>query len=73
MIAQSNEPRNHSKGKHGERMYHLIRDIVQKGDVLVTQIASADNLEDPFMKALPSKVFERHMDSLAVRYLPNWF
>ena len=28
-VAQSKEPRNHGKGKHVERKYHLIRDIVQ--------------------------------------------
>ncbi|KAH9752503.1 Integrase catalytic domain-containing protein [Citrus sinensis] len=39
-VAQSKEPRNHKKQKHIERKYHLIRDIVQRGDVEVTQIAS---------------------------------
>ena len=28
-VAQSKELRNHGKGKHVERKYHLIRDIVQ--------------------------------------------
>ena len=27
-VAQSKEPRNHGKGKHVKRKYHLIRDIV---------------------------------------------
>ena len=52
-VAQSKEPRNHGKGKHVERRYHLIRDIVQHGDVTVTKIATVDNLVDPFTKALP--------------------
>ncbi|KAH9679182.1 Integrase catalytic domain-containing protein [Citrus sinensis] len=39
-VAQSKEPRNHKKQKHIEMKYHLIRDIVQRGDVEVTQIAS---------------------------------
>ena len=63
---------NHNRAKHVERKYHLIREIVQRGDVLVTQIASANNLADPFTKALPSKVFERHMDSLGIKDIPNW-
>ena len=58
-MAQSKEPRNHKKGKHVERKYHLIRDIVQRGDVTVTKIATVDNLVDPFTKALPQKVFDR--------------
>ena len=55
-VAQSKEPRNHGKGKHVERKYHLIRDIVQWGDMTVTKIATKDNLTDSFTKALLSKV-----------------
>ena len=33
IVAQSKEPRNHGKGKHLERKYHLIRDIIQCGDM----------------------------------------
>ena len=56
-VIQSKEPRNHGKGKHVERKYHLIWDIVQRGDVTVTKIATVDNLADPFTKALPQKAF----------------
>ena len=72
-VAQFKEPRNHGKGKHVERKYHLIRDIVQCGDVTVTKIATADNLTDPFTKALPQKVFKRHLDSLDLRRNSNEF
>ena len=57
-VAQSKEPKNHRKGKHVERKYHLIRDILQRGDVTVTKIATADNLENLFTKALPHKPFK---------------
>ena len=52
-IAQSKDPRNHKKGKNIEKMYHIIRDIVARGDVVVEKIESANNLVDPFTKALP--------------------
>ena len=71
-MAQSKEPRNHKKGKHIERKYHLIRDIVQRGDMTVTKIATTDNLADPFTKALSSKVFDCHLDSLGLRWNPSW-
>ena len=32
-IAQSKEPRYHKKQKHIEMKYHLIRDIIQQGDI----------------------------------------
>ena len=52
-VAQSKDPRNHNKGKHIERKYHIIRDIFARGDVVVAKIDSANNLVDPFTKALP--------------------
>ena len=70
-MAQSKEPRNHGKGKHVERKYHLIWDIVLRGDVIVTKIATTDNLANPFTKALPQKVFDRHLDSLGLRCSSN--
>ena len=42
--------------EHIERKYHLIREIVNRGDVAVSQIASEDNLADPFTKGLNQKV-----------------
>ena len=66
-VANSKEPRTYKKGKHIERKYHLIRDIVQRGDVVVTKIASADNLEDPFTKSLPAKTFDWHVEGMGVR------
>ena len=72
-VAQSKEPRYHKKQKHIERKYHLIRDIIERGDTVVTKIASEENLADPFTKALPVQVFERHVDSMGVRRLPDLF
>ena len=53
VVAQSKDPKNHKKGKHIERKYHIIQDIVARGDVVVAKIDSANNLADPFTKPLP--------------------
>ena len=39
-MANSKEPRSHKRGKHIERKYHLIREIVHRGDLAVMKIAS---------------------------------
>ena len=52
-VAQSKDPRNHKKGKHIERKYHIIQDIVARGDVVVAKIDNTSNLADPFTKTLP--------------------
>ena len=51
-VANAKEPRSHKRGRHIERKYHLIREIVSRGDAVVSQIVSEDNLADPFTKGL---------------------
>ena len=60
VVAESKEPRYHKKHKHIEREYHLIRDIIERGDTVVTKIASEENLAYPFTKTLPFE-FSRNM------------
>ncbi|TYK05437.1 retrovirus-related pol polyprotein from transposon tnt 1-94 [Cucumis melo var. makuwa] len=68
-VANSREPRSHKRRKHIERMYHLIREIVHRGDVTVTKISSEQNMVDLFTKALTAKVFESHLHGLGLRGL----
>ena len=49
-VAQSKDPSDHKKGKHIERKYHIIQDIVAQGDVVIAKIDSANNLVDYFTK-----------------------
>ena len=56
-VAQSKDPRNHKKGNHIERKYHIIRDIIARDDVVVAKIESANNLANPFTQSLASKDF----------------
>ncbi|TYK06361.1 gag/pol protein [Cucumis melo var. makuwa] len=66
-VANSKEPRSHKRGKHKERKYHLIPEIVQREDVIVTKIASEHNIVDPFTKTLMAKVLEGHLESLGLQ------
>ena len=70
-VAQSKDPRNHKKGKHIERKYNIIQDIVARGDVVVAKIDSANNLVDPFTKALSQRTFESHLERMGVRLVHN--
>jgi hypothetical protein len=71
-VANSKEPRSHKRGKHIERKYHLIREIVSRGDAVVSQIASEDNLADPFTKGLAQKIFDQHVEGMGVRCIGAW-
>ena len=70
-VAQSKDPRNHNKGKHIKRKYHIIQDIVAQGDVEVPKIENANNLADPFTKALPQRPFESHLEGMGVKLVHN--
>ena len=71
VVEQSKDLRNHKKGKHIERRYHIIQDIVARGDVVVPKIDSANNLANPFTKALPQRTFESHLEGMRVRLMHN--
>ena len=57
-VINSKEPRIHKRGKYIERRYHLLREIVHRGDIIVSKIDTVENLVDPFTKTLVTKVFE---------------
>ncbi|KAK3125126.1 hypothetical protein QOZ80_7BG0600470 [Eleusine coracana subsp. coracana] len=68
-IAQAKEPRAHQKNKHILRRYHLIRDIVARGDVKICKVHTDSNIADPLTKPLSQPKHEAHMRSMGIRYL----
>ena len=51
-IAQAKEPRSHQKSKHILRRYHLIREIIDRGDVKICKVHTDLNIADPLTKPL---------------------
>ena len=39
---------------------------------MVSQIASKDNLANPFTKGLVQKIFDQHVEGMGVRYIATW-
>ena len=68
-IAQAKEPRSHQKSKHILRRYHLIRDIVYRGDVKIRRVSTNANVVDPLTKPLPRPKHESHITAVGIRYL----
>ncbi|XP_055960563.1 secreted RxLR effector protein 161-like [Mercurialis annua] len=71
-IAQAKEPRSHQKSKHIERRYHIIREIVGKGDVSLQKIASAENTADPLTKPMTQSQLDLHLEKMGLRYSSQW-
>ena len=73
-FANSVEPSSaHQRTKHIARKYHLIHDIIQRGDVAITKIAFANNVGNPLTEALSQKVFEKHLEAMGIKYMYDWF
>ena len=66
-MANSKEPRSHKRGKHIERKYHSIREIINCRDVVVKKIPTLDNLMDPFTKTLTEKQFFKHLERMGLK------
>ena len=70
-VTNSKEPRSHKGGKHIEQRDHLLREIVHRGDIIVSKIDTSKNLADPFIKALATKVFEGHLEGMRLRNMSH--
>jgi hypothetical protein len=68
-IAQAKEPKSHQKSKHILRRYHLIREIIDRGDVKICKVHTDLNIADPLTKPLPQPKHEAHTRAMGIRYL----
>ncbi|KAK9028101.1 hypothetical protein V6N11_067915 [Hibiscus sabdariffa] len=67
-IAEAKEPRSHQRSKHILRRFHLIREIIDRGDVEICKVNTDDNIADPLTKPLAQQKHDRHTESLGIRY-----
>ena len=67
-IAQTKKLRSHQCTKHILHRYHLIRKIVDQGNIDLQKIDGKKNLTDPFTKALKIKEFNDHKSKMGIRY-----
>ncbi|KAJ9566729.1 hypothetical protein OSB04_002695 [Centaurea solstitialis] len=68
-VAQAKEPREHHKSRHVLRKYHLIREIIGRGDVRICKIPTDENVADPLTKPLARAKHEGHTSSIGMQYL----
>ena len=71
-IAKAKEPRSHQRSKHILRRFHLIREIIERGDVKICTVHTDDNVADPLTKPLPQSKHDSHARSIGIRFMPDW-
>ncbi|KAJ9539558.1 hypothetical protein OSB04_032291 [Centaurea solstitialis] len=69
-VAQAKEPREHHKSRHVLRKYHLIREIIGRGDVRICKIPTEENVADPLTKPLARVKHEAHANSMSFSVIP---
>ncbi|PKI50683.1 hypothetical protein CRG98_028920 [Punica granatum] len=73
-IAQAKETGSHQRSKHifKPRRFHLIREIINRGDVKMYRIPINENLADPLTKSLVQLKHKVHTRSIGIRKMPDW-
>ena len=71
-IVQAKKLRSHQRSKHILRRYHLIRKIIERGDVKIYRVPIDDNIADPLTKPLPHAKHKSHTSSMGMRYNIDW-
>ncbi|KAL0394458.1 UNVERIFIED_CONTAM: Retrovirus-related Pol polyprotein from transposon TNT 1-94 [Sesamum latifolium] len=71
-IAQAKEPRSHHRSKHILRRYHLLREMVGRGDCRMDRVSSAENTADPLTKPMSQVAHTQHLDKMGLRSMGDW-
>ena len=71
-IAQAKEPKSHQRTKHILHRFHLVREIVERGDINLLKIDGKENLADPFTKAVGIQELNDCKWKMGVRYCSDW-
>ncbi|KAL0345757.1 UNVERIFIED_CONTAM: Retrovirus-related Pol polyprotein from transposon TNT 1-94 [Sesamum radiatum] len=72
-IAQAKEPRSHHRSKHILRRYHLLREMVSRGDCRMDRVSSAENTADPLTKPMSQVAHTQHLDKMGLRSMGDCF
>ncbi|KAL0391224.1 UNVERIFIED_CONTAM: Retrovirus-related Pol polyprotein from transposon RE2 [Sesamum calycinum] len=71
-IAQAKELRYHHRPKHILRRYHLLREMVSRGDVRIDRLSSAENTADPLTKPMSQIAHTQHLEKMGLRSMGDW-
>ncbi|GJY96071.1 hypothetical protein Tco_0512432, partial [Tanacetum coccineum] len=67
IIAIANYPRIMKEGRHYQRKYHYIREVIQDGEIVLKKVHTDDNVADPFTKTMPYTKHFEHAMAIGVR------
>ncbi|KXJ30258.1 hypothetical protein RP20_CCG004585 [Aedes albopictus] len=61
------EPRDSRRMKHVDIKFNFIRELVQRGDMVIKYIPSERQLADVMTKGLPAVAFKRLLEAIGIK------
>ena len=71
-IANVKDHRSSKRTMHIKHKYHLIRELVENGDIKMCKVGMDSNTADPLTKPLSLVKNERHVASMGIRFMKEW-
>ncbi|KAL0307349.1 UNVERIFIED_CONTAM: Retrovirus-related Pol polyprotein from transposon TNT 1-94 [Sesamum radiatum] len=71
-IAQAKELRSHYRSKHILRRYHLLREMVGRGDVRMDRVSLVENIKNPLTKPVSQVAHAQHLGKMGLRKMSDW-
>ena len=71
-IANAKDIRSSKRTMHIKRKYHLIRELVENGDVKMCKVGTDSNTADPLTKPLPIVKHDRHVGAMGIQFARDW-
>lgn len=66
-IALTKNTKDHGKIKHIDIRHHYIRELLKKGNIILEQVSTTENLADIFTKPLPRDNHHRILEALNIK------
>ncbi|KAL0353182.1 UNVERIFIED_CONTAM: hypothetical protein Sangu_0899500 [Sesamum angustifolium] len=70
-IAQAKKSRSHHRSKHILRRYHMLREMVERGDVRIYRVNLAENTEDPLTKPASQITHSQHLGKMGLKQMSD--
>ncbi|KAK4403134.1 Retrovirus-related Pol polyprotein from transposon TNT 1-94 [Sesamum angolense] len=71
-IVQEKEPRSHRRSKHILRRYHLLKEMVGRGDVRMDRVSSTENTIDSLTKPVSQIAHAQYLGKTGLRQMSDW-
>ncbi|KAL0405737.1 UNVERIFIED_CONTAM: hypothetical protein Slati_3887600 [Sesamum latifolium] len=72
VIAKAKELRSHHQSKCILRRYHLLREMVGRGDVRMDRVNSAENTTELLTKPVSQIAHGQHLGKMGLHQMSDW-